>query len=220
MGLKLDGSTSAVITYFGDGATSQGDVNEAMVFAASYQAPVLFFCQNNHWAISEPVTRQTTGYIADRAKGFGLATWRVDGNDVVAVLAATRAALAHVRSGTGPAFIEAVTYRMGAHTTADDPTRYRDALELEEWAAKDPLDRIAAHLDSLGADLEALKLRASAAADALAAGLREAITTMPDPSVDDLFAHVYSHGHSWLDGQREEYRLYLDSFAADAEVSR
>ncbi|MFF5794017.1 thiamine pyrophosphate-dependent dehydrogenase E1 component subunit alpha [Paeniglutamicibacter sp. NPDC012692] len=220
MGLKLDGSTSAVITYFGDGATSQGDVNEAMVFAASYQAPVLFFCQNNHWAISEPVTRQTTGYIADRARGFGLATWRVDGNDVVAVLAATRAALAHVRSGTGPAFIEAVTYRMGAHTTADDPTRYRDALELEEWAAKDPLDRIAAHLDSLGADLEALKRRAAAAADALAAGLREAITTMPDPSVDDLFANVYSHGHSWLDGQREEYRLYMDSFAADSEVSR
>ncbi len=220
MGLKLDGSTSAVITYFGDGATSQGDVSEAMVFAASYQAPVLFFCQNNHWAISEPVTRQTTGYIADRARGFGLATWRVDGNDVLAVLAATRAALAHVRSGTGPAFIEAVTYRMGAHTTADDPTRYRDALELEEWAAKDPLDRIAAHLDSLGADLDALKRRAAAAADTLAAGLREAITTMPDPSVDDLFAHVYSHGHSWLDGQREEYRLYLDSFAADAEVSR
>ena len=209
-----------MITYFGDGATSQGDVSEAMVFAASYQAPVLFFCQNNHWAISEPVTRQTTGYIADRARGFGLATWRVDGNDVLAVLAATRAALAHVRSGTGPAFIEAVTYRMGAHTTADDPTRYRDALELEEWAAKDPLDRIAAHLDSLGADLDALKRRAAAAADALAAGLREAITTMPDPSVDDLFAHVYSHGHSWLDGQREEYRLYLDSFAADAEVSR
>ncbi len=220
MGLKLDGSSSAVITYFGDGATSQGDVSEAMVFAASYQAPVIFFCQNNQWAISEPVTRQTAGYIADRAKGFGLATWRVDGNDVLAVMAATRAALDHARNGNGPAFIEAVTYRMGAHTTADDPTRYRDTLELEEWAAKDPLDRIAAHLDSLGADLEALKVRADAAADELAAGLREAITTMPDPTVDELFAHVYSHGHPWLEEQRDNYKLYLDSFAADAEVTR
>ena len=220
MGLKFDGSTAAAITYFGDGATSQGDVSEAMVFAASYQAPVVFFCQNNHWAISEPVTRQTAGYIADRAKGFGLATWRVDGNDVIAVLAATRAALAHVRTGSGPAFIEAVTYRMGAHTTADDPTRYRDALELEEWAAKDPLDRIAAHLDTLGADLEELKKRSGAAADELAAGLREAITTMPDPGVDDLFAHVYSHPHPWLEEQRENYANYLAGFAENAEASK
>nr|WP_308729138.1 pyruvate dehydrogenase (acetyl-transferring) E1 component subunit alpha [Arthrobacter sp. MYb227] len=220
MGLKLDGSDAAAITYFGDGATSQGDVSEAMVFAASYQAPVIFFCQNNHWAISEPVARQTAGYIADRAKGFGLATWRVDGNDVLAVMGATRAALEHVRSGNGPAFIEAVTYRMGAHTTADDPTRYRDALELEQWAAKDPLDRVAAHLDSLGADLEELKKRSTQAADELAAGLREAITTMPDPSVDDLFKNVYSHEHSWLDEQRDNYKLYLESFSQDAEVTR
>lgn len=220
MGLKLDGSDAAAITYFGDGATSQGDVSEAMVFAASYQAPVLFFCQNNQWAISEPVTRQTAGQIADRAKGFGLATWRVDGNDVLAVMAATRAALEHLRTGNGPAFIEAVTYRMGAHTTADDPTRYRDALELEEWAAKDPLDRVAAYLDSLGADLEDLKKRSTQAADELAAGLREAITTMPDPAVDELFTNVYSHDHSWLDKQRDNYKLYLESFAQDAEVTR
>ncbi len=220
MGLKFDGSSAAAITYFGDGATSQGDVSEAMVFAASYQAPVLFFCQNNHWAISEPATRQTAGYIADRAKGFGLATWRVDGNDVVAVLAATRAALAHVRTGSGPAFIEAVTYRMGAHTTADDPTRYRDALELEEWAAKDPLDRVAAHLDTLGADLAALKERAKQATDDMAAGLREAITTMPDPGVEDLFDHVYSHPHPWLEEQRENYANYLAGFSENVQASK
>ncbi len=220
MGLKFDGSAAAAITYFGDGATSQGDVSEAMVFAASYQAPVVFFCQNNHWAISEPVTRQTAGHIADRAKGFGLATWRVDGNDVLAVLAATRAALAHVRTGSGPAFIEAVTYRMGAHTTADDPTRYRDALELEQWAAKDPLDRVAAHLDTLGADLAALKERARQATDEMAAGLREAITTMPDPEVDDLFSHVYSHPHPWLEEQRENYATYLAGFAENVQAAK
>ncbi|MDO2933060.1 pyruvate dehydrogenase (acetyl-transferring) E1 component subunit alpha [Paeniglutamicibacter sulfureus] len=220
MGLKFDGSAAAAITYFGDGATSQGDVSEAMVFAASYQAPLVFFCQNNHWAISEPVARQTTGHIADRAAGFGLATWRVDGNDVLAVMAATRAALAHVRTGSGPAFIEAVTYRMGAHTTADDPTRYRDALELEEWAAKDPLDRVAAHLDSLGADLGELKKRSESAADELAAGLREAITTMPDPTVDDLFAHVYSHPHQGLEEQRENYSNYLAGFAVQGQGTK
>ncbi|KAA0974739.1 pyruvate dehydrogenase (acetyl-transferring) E1 component subunit alpha [Paeniglutamicibacter gangotriensis] len=220
MGLKFDGSQAAAIAYFGDGATSQGDVSEAMVFAASYQAPVVFFCQNNHWAISEPVSTQTTGYIADRAAGFGLATWRVDGNDVIAVMAATRAALAHVRTGSGPAFIEAVTYRMGAHTTADDPTRYRDALELEEWAAKDPLDRIAAHLGGLGADLEELKQRTEKATNDMAAGLREAITSMPDPEVEDLFTNVYSHPHPRLDEQRENYANYLSGFAQEAEAAK
>ncbi|GAA5227222.1 pyruvate dehydrogenase (acetyl-transferring) E1 component subunit alpha [Paeniglutamicibacter antarcticus] len=218
MGLKFDGSSAAAITYFGDGATSQGDVSEAMVFAASYQAPLVFFCQNNHWAISEPVSTQSVGYIADRAKGFGLATWRVDGNDVIAVMAATRAALAHVRTGSGPAFIEAVTYRMGAHTTADDPTRYRDALELEQWAAKDPLDRIAAHLDTLGTDLGELKERTATATNDMAAGLREAITTMPEPSVDDLFSNVYSHSHPWLEEQRENYADYLAGFAEETEA--
>jgi 2-oxoisovalerate dehydrogenase E1 component alpha subunit len=219
MGLRFDGSSAAAITYFGDGATSQGDVSEAMVFAASYQSPLVFFCQNNQWAISEPVARQTTGHIADRAAGFGLATWRVDGNDVIAVMAATRAALAHVRTGSGPAFIEALTYRMGAHTTADDPTRYRDALELEEWAAKDPLDRVAAHLDGLGSDMNALKMRADDAAEKLAAGLREAITSMPDPEVSDLFAHVYSHDHAGLDEQRDFHQRYLRSFESTAEAT-
>ncbi|NKX49061.1 pyruvate dehydrogenase (acetyl-transferring) E1 component subunit alpha, partial [Arthrobacter deserti] len=133
MATKFDGAETATIVYFGDGATSQGDMNEAMVFAASFQAPVLFFCQNNQWAISEPVRVQAQRPIADRPPGFGIPGTRVDGNDVLACLAGTRAALARVRSGAGPCFIEAVSYRMGPHTTADDPTRYRDPNELEDW---------------------------------------------------------------------------------------
>ncbi|MBO9705485.1 MAG: pyruvate dehydrogenase (acetyl-transferring) E1 component subunit alpha, partial [Arthrobacter sp.] len=125
MGIQFDGADAAAVAYFGDGATSEGDVNEAMVFAASYQAPAIFFCQNNHWAISEPVTLQSHITLAERAGGFGIPHLRVDGNDVLAVLAATRIALDRARQGGGPSFIEAVTYRMGPHTTADDPTRYR-----------------------------------------------------------------------------------------------
>ena len=117
------------------------------MFASSYKAPVVFFCQNNHWAISEPVRLQSHIQLADRATGFGIPSLRVDGNDVLAVMAATRLALDRARRGGGPTFIEAVSYRMGPHTTADDPTRYRDANELEDWAAKDPISRLAGLLE-------------------------------------------------------------------------
>ena len=135
------------IAYFGDGATSQGDVNESFVCASVFQAPVVFFCQNNGWAISaaerapEPRCRS-----AERAAGFGFPGIRVDGNDVLACYAVTQAALDAARTGQGPTLIEAVTYRMGAHTTSDDPTRYRLAAELEAWKLKDPLERLKAFL--------------------------------------------------------------------------
>ena len=135
---SLDGKESLSIAYLGDGATSQGDVHESMVFAASFQAPVIFFCQNNHWAISEPVGLQAHVPIAGRAPGYGIPSLRVDGNDVLAVLAATRWAAARARSGGGPSFIEAVTYRMGPHTTADDPTRYRGPPSLRSGAPRTP----------------------------------------------------------------------------------
>ena len=212
MGVKFEGSDQAVLAYFGDGATSQGDVNEAMVFAASYQAPVLFFCQNNQWAISEPVTLQSRTQIAQRAVGFGLRAWRVDGNDVLAVHAATRAALQHIRGGGGPAFIEAVTYRMGPHTTADDPTRYRSEKDLEQWRAKDPIDRVKKHLQVLGADVQAHVARGESAADELAAQLRAAITSMPDPEASQLFAHVYSEPQAPLAKAEHDYLQYLEGF--------
>jgi 2-oxoisovalerate dehydrogenase E1 component alpha subunit len=131
LGIQNDGADSVAIAYFGDGATSEGDVSEAFVFASTYQAPVVFFCQNNHWAISEPVALQSKQRLADRGLGFGIPSMRVDGNDVLAVMAATRIALDRARNGGGPTLIEAVTYRMGPHTTADDPTRYRQQSELD-----------------------------------------------------------------------------------------
>ena len=153
MGVQRDGAVgtgddardTAVIAYFGDGATAQGDVNEAFVFASVYNAPVVFFCQNNQWAISEPNERQTRIPLYQRARGFGFPGVRVDGNDVLAVPRRHQGG-----ARPGPArrgarrFIEAFTYRMGAHTTSDDPTRYRIAAEVEAWKLKDPIARVKA----------------------------------------------------------------------------
>lgn len=214
MGIQNDGADSVAFTYFGDGATSEGDVNEAMVFAASFQAPVVFFCQNNHWAISEPVRLQSHIQIADRPAGFGIPSMRVDGNDVLAVMAATRVALDRARRGGGPTFIEAVTYRMGPHTTADDPTRYRDANELEDWAAKDPIRRVKALLDRKGLLTEEFEAAVQRKADAVAREMRAGCIGMPDPEPLDIFKHVYSTPNSWLDRQQDHYSRYLASFGA------
>jgi pyruvate dehydrogenase E1 component alpha subunit len=216
MGIQNDGADSVAITYFGDGATSEGDVNEAMVFAASFQAPVVFFCQNNHWAISEPVRLQSHIQIADRPAGFGIPSMRVDGNDVLAVMAATRVALDRARRGGGPTFIEAVTYRMGPHTTADDPTRYRDPNELEDWAAKDPIRRVKALLDRKGLLTEKLEAAVQHKADAVAREMRAGCINMPDPEPLDIFKHVYSTPNSWLDRQQDHYSRYLASFGDPA----
>ncbi|MDQ0801819.1 pyruvate dehydrogenase (acetyl-transferring) E1 component subunit alpha [Arthrobacter sp. SLBN-112] len=216
MGIQNDGADAVAVTYFGDGATSEGDVNEAMVFAASFQAPVVFFCTNNHWAISEPVGLQSHIHLAERATGFGIPSLRVDGNDVLAVMAATRLALDRARRGGGPTFIEAVTYRMGPHTTADDPTRYRDANELEDWAAKDPISRLASLLDRKGLLTAELQQQVQDKADSVAAEMRRGCTTMPDPEPMDVFKHVYSTPNSWLERQQDHYARYLASFGDPA----
>jgi pyruvate dehydrogenase E1 component alpha subunit len=218
MGIQNDGADSVAVTYFGDGATSEGDVNEAMVFAASFQVPVVFFCTNNHWAISEPVRLQSHIQLADRAAGFGIPSLRVDGNDVLAVMAATRVALDRARRGGGPTFIEAVSYRMGPHTTADDPTRYRDANELEDWAAKDPISRMEALLDRKGLLTAGLQQQVRDKADAVAREMRTGCTTMPDPQPLDVFKHVYSTPNTWLDRQQDHYARYLASFGDPAEA--
>jgi len=214
MGIRADGSDAAAVAYFGDGATSEGDVAEAMVFAASFRAPVLFFCQNNHWAISEPVRVQSPAELADRATGFGIPSVRVDGNDVLAVLAVTRAALARIRAGEGPMFVEAVTYRMGPHTTADDPTRYRDPAELDTWRDRDPIDRLAAHLRDSGALGDAEEAAVQAEAAAAAAELRAGCVGLEDPPPLSIFDHVYAGAHPELDRQRSEYADYLRGFDA------
>jgi 2-oxoisovalerate dehydrogenase E1 component alpha subunit len=212
VGCLKDGVDSVAVAYFGDGATSQGDVNEAMVFAASFHAPVIFFCQNNQWAISEPVTLQATRPIAGRAPGFGIPAVRVDGNDVLAVMAVTRWALDRARSGGGPSFIEAVTYRMGPHTTSDDPSRYVDPLQREEWAAKDPLARVEAHLRSLGVLDEALEASIAAKADDVAARFRAGCLALEDPAPLSVFDNVYAEPHSWLERQKSQYAAYLKGF--------
>ena len=141
-----DDDGEATICFFGDGATSQGDVHEGFVWAAVYDAPVVFYCQNNQWAISEPLERQTRVPLYQRARGYGFPGVRVDGNDVLACLAVSRWALDECRTGNGPVLIEAFTYRMDAHTTSDDPTRYRLADELEPWKLKDPIERVRVNL--------------------------------------------------------------------------
>ncbi|MFU8945857.1 pyruvate dehydrogenase (acetyl-transferring) E1 component subunit alpha [Mycetocola zhadangensis] len=212
LGCQFDGTDNVAIAYFGDGATSQGDVNEAMVFAASFSAPVVFFCQNNQWAISEPVGLQSKRHISDRAPGFGIPSMRVDGNDVLAVMAATRIALDRARSGGGPTFIEAVTYRMGPHTTSDDPKRYRPESELDQWRAKDPISRLAALLERRGALTDELESRVRNRADAVARDLRAGCLSIPAPDPMTVFDHVFAEPHSGLERQKSQYAAYLASF--------
>jgi len=212
LGIQADGTDAVAVAYFGDGATSEGDVNEALIFAATYAAPVIFFCQNNQYAISEPVSLQAQRPIADRAPGFGVPSVRVDGNDVLAVLAVTRAALERARSGGGPTFIEAVTYRMGPHTTADDPARYRDAAEVEQWRGKDPLTRVEAYLDAQGALTEERKARIAGKADSVAAEMRAGITSLVDPDPLSVFDNVYAEPHTGIARQRDHYSRYLRTF--------
>ena len=195
-------------------------MNEALVFAASFDAPVVFFCQNNQWAISEPVGLQSKQPLARRADGFGMPGVRVDGNDVLAVLAATRIALDRARRGEGPTFIEAVTYRIGPHTTADDPTRYRPEAELADWRARDPLTRVLALLEASGVDIEGFEREVAAEADRAATELRAAVTTIPDPEPLSVFDHVYAEPNSHLERQRDHYTRYLGMFDdSDAAAS-
>jgi pyruvate dehydrogenase E1 component alpha subunit len=216
IGCKHDGVDSVAITYFGDGATSQGDVNEAMVFAASFKAPVVFFCQNNQWAISEPVGLQAARPIADRAPGFGIPSMRVDGNDVLAVMAVTRVALDRARRGEGPTFIEAVTYRMGPHTTSDDPSRYVDPEVEAAWAAKDPIIRLQRLLESKGLFTDELQASVTAKADAVAREMRDGCHSLDAPEALTVFDHVYTTPHSGLERQKSQYAAYLASFEGSA----
>jgi pyruvate dehydrogenase E1 component alpha subunit len=217
MGVQRDGTDQVSVAYFGDGASSQGDVNEAMVFAASFGAPVVFVCTNNQWAISEPVSVQAKFPIAGRAPGFGIPSMRVDGNDVLACFAAMRWALDMARRGEGPAFIEAVTYRMGPHTTSDDPTRYRDKEEVEKWRRRDPITRLEALLRARGEFDEAFVGTVEADADALAAGVREAAMTATTRAPLTVLDNVYAEPHSGIDEQREWFGAYLDGFAPAPE---
>ena len=217
MGVQKDGAVGsadgeAVIAYFGDGASSQGDVNEAFVWASVYNAPVVFFCQNNQWGISTPTAAQTRIPLYQRARGFGFPGVRVDGNDVLASYAVTRKALDDAREGQGPTLVEAFTYRMGAHTTSDDPTRYRLASELEAWKLKDPLERMKSFLYKQQLVDSAFFEQLEADADALAARLRKECLEMPDPDPLSMFDHVYAETTPLLEEQRAGFATYLAGF--------
>ena len=220
MGLQRDGVVgtgdpdrdAAVIAYFGDGASSQGDVAEAFTFSAVYNAPVVFFCQNNQWAISEPIERQTRIPLYQRALGFGFPGVRVDGNDVLATYAVTRAALQRAREGQGPTFVEAYTYRMGAHTTTDDPTRYRLSEDLEHWKLKDPIQRVRVYLTRNGLVDQDFFEAIDDEAEKLGEHLREGCKALPEPKVLDIFDYVYAEGSPEIDIQRDGFAAYLDSF--------
>ncbi len=226
MGVQRDGAVgtgdperdTAVVAYFGDGATSQGDVSEAFVFAASFHAPVVFFCQNNQWAISVPTSRQSQVPLYQRGLGFGIPGVRVDGNDVLAVEAVTRAALERARSGGGPMLVEAYTYRMAAHTTSDDTTRYRDAAEEQSWAQRDPILRVRRHLQSIGeADqdwLDALDREAGA----LGADIRRQCLEMREPPARTMFQHVYAAEHAPLARELADFDAYHAGEAAPVGV--
>ncbi|MCP3819336.1 pyruvate dehydrogenase (acetyl-transferring) E1 component subunit alpha [Streptomyces sp. A3M-1-3] len=217
MGVAKDGADSAVIAYFGDGASSQGDVAESFTFSAVYNAPVVFFCQNNQWAISEPTERQSRVPLYQRAQGYGFPGVRVDGNDVLACLAVTRSALERARAGEGPTLVEAFTYRMGAHTTSDDPTKYRADEEREAWEAKDPILRMKAYLSAEGIADEAYFAELEAESEALGKRVREAVRAMPDPDIMAIFENVYADGHALVDEERAQFAAYQASFAEEGK---
>ncbi|AJT65871.1 3-methyl-2-oxobutanoate dehydrogenase subunit alpha [Streptomyces lydicus] len=217
MGVQKDGADSAVIAYFGDGASSQGDVAESFTFSAVYNAPVVFFCQNNQWAISEPTERQTRVPLYQRARGYGFPGVRVDGNDVLACLAVTKAALERARTGQGPMLVEAFTYRMGAHTTSDDPTKYRADEETLAWEAKDPILRLRTYLEAEGFVDEAYLAGIDQESEALGKRVRDAVRAMPDPDSMAIFENVYADGHALVDEERAQFAAYQASFA-DAEA--
>ena len=223
MGIQRDGAVGedgeAVIAYFGDGATSQGDVNEAFIWASVSNAPIVFFCQNNQWAISEPLERQSRVPLYRRAHGFGFPGLRVDGNDVLACLAVTRKAMQAARDGQGPTMIEAFTYRMGAHTTTDDPTRYRLAAELETWKLKDPIERVKAYLVRTESADEKFFEALDAEAARVGARIRKACLEMPDPDPLTIFDNVYAEPNEMLEAERDHYAAYLESFEVE-EVGR
>jgi pyruvate dehydrogenase E1 component alpha subunit len=206
MGIQRDGAEAAAMTFFGDGASSQGDALEAFVWASSFSAPVVFFCQNNQFGISTPSSIQSKVPLYRRAHGFGFPGVRVDGNDMLAVYEVTKQALANARAGGGPTLIEAFTYRMGAHTTSDDPTRYRIDAEVEMWKHRDPIERVKALL-TREFDMHRPAFDAVAAeADELALALRRDVLAMERPDPISMFDHVYAEPHPLIDEGRQDMR--------------
>lgn len=198
------GHPRIALAFLGDGATSSPDFHAAMNFAGVWKAPVVFVCQNNHWAISVPVTKQTAvAELVRKAEGYGVSGVRVDGNDALAVHLAVREAAARARAGNGPTFIEAVTYRMGGHSSSDDPTRYRAADEVETWGQRDPLVRYRKYLEQRGVWDETREAAAAAEAGEQIGAAIQAAEAREGPALETMFDHVYAEIPWHLSEQRE-----------------
>jgi pyruvate dehydrogenase E1 component alpha subunit len=204
---RYKGDDAVVMVFFGDGATSEGDFHEALNFAGVWHLPVVFVCQNNQWAISVPLKKQThSRTLAQKALAYGFPGLQVDGNDVLAVYAACREAVERAREGEGPTMIECVTYRLGVHTTADDPTKYRSDEEVKAWEQKDPLTRFKAYLQKKNLLEEGLEAEIDAG---IAAAVQHFEATGPaDPLT--MFDHVYAEFPPHLQAQKEELREHLE----------
>ncbi|MDP9093796.1 MAG: pyruvate dehydrogenase (acetyl-transferring) E1 component subunit alpha [Actinomycetota bacterium] len=221
MGVVRDGDVgtgdpdrdTAVLAFFGDGASSQGDVNEAFVWSAAGNLPVVFFCQNNQWAISEPVATQSRVPLYQRSRGFGFPGIRIDGNDVLASLAVTRKALDDARNAQGPMLIEAFTYRMNPHTTSDDPTRYQVADVRETWKLKDPIARVKAYLTRQATVSRDFFQGVEQESQALAEHVRVGCRALANPTPESLFDSVYEQMPDELREQREEFVAFVGSIA-------
>src|SRR5438034_2651396 len=211
MAAKIAGDPAVAVGVCGDGATSEGDFNEALNFAGVFQAPVVLVVQNNGWAISVPRHKQSSAQtLASRGIGFGVPAELVDGNDILAVYDVMQKAIERARSGQGPTLVETLTYRIGAHTTADDPTRYRDQLEVEAWKAKDPITRFQKFLiarDLLTED------RAQQTVDELEEEVNEAVRlaeAMPAMAPDSFFGHTMANLSPRLEEQRADLLRYIN----------
>lgn len=213
-GIQYRGKDDVAMVFFGDGATSQGDFHEALNFAGVYQLPAIFVCQNNHWAISLPRAKQTASKtLAQKALAYGTPGIQVDGNDVLAVYVAAREAVERARAGGGPTLIEAVTYRMSVHTTADDPKRYRSDADVEAWERRDPIQRFQTYLKNKGLlDDERIAALEEEIDQEIRAAVERAEQKMSEP-VDPLvmFDHMYVEPHDHLLEQREELAAELEA---------
>ena len=214
MGSMLVGADQLVATYFGDGAASQGDVNEALNWSAAGNLPVLFICQNNQWAISTPPELQYRTPIHQRAAGFGLRVFHVDGNDALATYAVTSEAAALIRRGEGPALVEAETFRMAGHSTSDDPTRYREEDDVTTWRSRDPLTRLEVALRNLGTPATFFADVDDELED-FAVEVRRVCRGLPDPELDDLFGHAYSSPHALVEAERLAHRELVELMSAE-----
>lgn len=218
---KLRGEDTVVLAMCGDGATSEGDFHEALNFAAVFEVPVVFFVQNNGYAISVPLSHQSAApSLAHKAIGYGMAGEQVDGNDMIAVLATLRRAVHLARKNSMPLLVEAVTYRMQAHTNADDETRYRDQEEVQQWKRKDPLLRMQKFLTAKGVLDDDVQAEITAASEEVAASLRQAMTTDPPMDPLEIFEHVYTAPTAQLAAQRDQLADELQRNTAEEGTDR